>query len=56
MTGGLIPAPVEVIGHNIDPVNNGSNTCKIIVIDVRRSCTGSNGQQVGFAVGLTGSI
>ncbi|MNW07313.1 hypothetical protein D3C71_2038870 [compost metagenome] len=56
MTCSLIPASVEVIGHNIDPVNNGSNASKVIVIDICWSCTGSNGQQVGFAVGLTGSI
>ncbi len=56
MSGGGVPAPIKVIGHNIDPVDNGSNAGQIIIVDIRWACPGSNGQQIGFSIRRAGCI
>ncbi|MNI47192.1 hypothetical protein D3C73_1016940 [compost metagenome] len=56
MSGSLVPTAVEVIGHDVDPVDNGSNTAKVVVLNVGRACAGSNGQQVAFTVSGSGRI
>ncbi|MNH97151.1 hypothetical protein D3C73_498430 [compost metagenome] len=56
MSGSRVPAAVEVIGHNVDPVHNSSNAAKVVVLNIGRACTGGDGQQVGFAVSGSGGI
>ncbi|MNI74289.1 hypothetical protein D3C73_1303660 [compost metagenome] len=54
MAGCRIPASVEVVGHNVDPVDHRCDAAEVIVLDIGWASTGGDGQEIGFSVGGSG--